>query len=371
MSTRLAPKKVNSRKSRRPVTGSLFVRTLDISQTDAVEMLRRMLMIRRLDDKVRELMAENRLPGETWSCAGREALIVGACALLRDTDYIVCAHGEYTQLLARNGELNSILAKLSDKIFADTALAGKNAISGDSAVAVGVALACNLNKRQQSVIYFCDDDELAQTSFREALCLATRSTLPLVIICEGAHAGSVSVKSGRTILALAKDCGVEVASCDGMNVLEVRETVAVACDLSRSGKGPTLIEVSITPRPTSDVNTTTPVPQASRLPLAHETLHLSKHAGETSAARKNSRCSTKKSEWKVNDSVLQYRLRLAEVGALSSAQAEKLDQVVIKEIAAASRLALAESAAPDHAEMLRHVYKGWIEGPYGLVRHTC
>ncbi|MFH0938008.1 MAG: nucleoside-diphosphate sugar epimerase/dehydratase [Planctomycetota bacterium] len=38
--------------------------------------------------------------------------------------------------------------------------------------------------------------------------------------------------------------------------------------------------------------TTTTVPQASRLPLAHETSHLSEQAGEASAIRENGRCST-------------------------------------------------------------------------------
>src|SRR5471032_2574757 len=77
-----APRKLSRAKS----VGSLFVTPLDFSDEEAATMLRRMLSIRRLDEALIRLARRHGAP--VPPAPGREAIAVGACSVLKGTDYV-------------------------------------------------------------------------------------------------------------------------------------------------------------------------------------------------------------------------------------------------------------------------------------------
>lgn len=51
-----------------------------------------MLRIRRFEERAAELFKSGVIKGTAHSCVGQEAIAVGACAALRDDDYVVSHH---------------------------------------------------------------------------------------------------------------------------------------------------------------------------------------------------------------------------------------------------------------------------------------
>src|SRR5438128_2331977 len=67
---------------------SQFTRAFFFTQKTASEMLRKMSRIRQFEEKVFELVTDNKVSGASHVYSGQEAVAVGACSILRADDYI-------------------------------------------------------------------------------------------------------------------------------------------------------------------------------------------------------------------------------------------------------------------------------------------
>ena len=74
-----------------------------------------MLEIRKFEDKVHELFAQGVLPGFVHLYAGEEAVAVGVCAHLTDSDNITSTHRGHGHCIAKGCDLNGMMAELSGK----------------------------------------------------------------------------------------------------------------------------------------------------------------------------------------------------------------------------------------------------------------
>ena len=72
-----------------------------------MKMLRRMMLIRRFDENVKELVQRGELVGAAHCYIGEEAVAVGACAALRDDDYITGNHRSHGHPIAKGGHVPS------------------------------------------------------------------------------------------------------------------------------------------------------------------------------------------------------------------------------------------------------------------------
>ncbi len=66
-----------------------------------MEMMRRMLRIRYFDETAAELVQRGELVGAVHCYIGEEAVAVGACAALRDEDYITRNHRSHGHPIAK------------------------------------------------------------------------------------------------------------------------------------------------------------------------------------------------------------------------------------------------------------------------------
>ena len=74
---------------------------MEIGHEKLLWIYERMLMIREFEDQVRELFATGKLPGFVHLYAGEEAVAVGACANLRDDDFITSTHRGHGHCIAK------------------------------------------------------------------------------------------------------------------------------------------------------------------------------------------------------------------------------------------------------------------------------
>ena len=225
-----------------------------------LELYRRMLVIRRFEDRAEKLHTAAHINGPFHSSAGQEAVAVGACAALRTTDVITSTHRGHGHLIAKGADLTRMWAELRG---AETGLSGglggsmhisdmsvgaigENGIVGASVyLATGAALGFQVQQTDDVALAFTGDGSLAQGVLFECLTLASIWSLPVVFVCEDnryAH----SFPAARIALS-ANRCdwwssfGVAGARCDGTDVLEVLRLTTEATRRARSGAGPTFL----------------------------------------------------------------------------------------------------------------------------------
>ncbi|MHB9025380.1 MAG: thiamine pyrophosphate-dependent dehydrogenase E1 component subunit alpha [Armatimonadota bacterium] len=225
------------------------------------ELLCRMLLIRRFEERVDALFADGELKGTSHLAVGQEATAVGACAALAPDDYVTSNHRGHGHFLARGGDPSRIMAELFGKAtgysqgrggtqhMADFSIGflGMNGITGGMLpIAAGAAYSARYRNSRQVTLAFFGDGASNQGTFHETLNMAAIWQLPLVLFCENncyamSSPASCMVSVGD-IAARAAGYGMPGCVIDGNDVLAVRETVRQAAQRARSGEGPTLIE---------------------------------------------------------------------------------------------------------------------------------
>ena len=78
-------------------------------------MMRRMMTIRRFEETVMGLVQGAELVGMAHCYIGEEAVAVGACAALRDDDYITGNHRSHGHPIAKGGDVRKAMAELVGK----------------------------------------------------------------------------------------------------------------------------------------------------------------------------------------------------------------------------------------------------------------
>jgi pyruvate dehydrogenase E1 component alpha subunit len=226
-----------------------------------VEMLRRIMLIRRFEERVKALAASGELAGAAHSYVGEEAVAVGACLALRQDDYITGNHRSHGHPIAKGGDVRRAMAELLGK--ADGYCKGKGGsmhladfsigILGESGVvasaipiAVGAALASRLRKDGRVALAFLGDGATAQGAFHESVNLAAVWKLPVIFVCENNQYGVTNsvknaVAAGK-IADMAGSYNIPGVQVDGQDVVAVYEAVTEAVQRARAGAGPSLVE---------------------------------------------------------------------------------------------------------------------------------
>ena len=89
---------------------------LDPARTDFYrQLLHRMLLIRRFEEKAGEAYALGQIGGFSHLYIGQEAVAVGAMAALRDDDYVTSSYREHGHALARGMSARVVMAELFGK----------------------------------------------------------------------------------------------------------------------------------------------------------------------------------------------------------------------------------------------------------------
>jgi len=224
-------------------------------------MYRKMMTIRRFEDKVYSLYLQGLIPGTLHQYQGQEAVAVGACAHLDDQDFITTTHRPHGYCIAKGVSLSSLMAELFAKQTGCCKGKGGSMHVGDikvgacpaiAIVGAGIPIACGIGLAQKYkntgkvVICFFGDGASNQGTFHEGINLASIWHLPVIFLCDNnLYAASTRISRVIPMENIAdRACAYSIPGVvvDGMDILSVYKVVGKAVRRAREGKGPTLIE---------------------------------------------------------------------------------------------------------------------------------
>ncbi|SES01015.1 thiamine pyrophosphate-dependent dehydrogenase E1 component subunit alpha [Salisediminibacterium halotolerans] len=224
-------------------------------------MYQKMCEIRMFEDRVHELFGQGKLPGFVHLYAGEEAVAVGVCAHLDETDTITSTHRGHGHCIAKGCELDGMMAELYGKktglcngkggsmhiADVDKGMLGANGIVGGGfPMAAGAALTAKLKKNGGVSACFFGDGAGNHGTFHEGINLAAIWNLPALFVAENNGYAEATpfeyASSCENIADRASGYGIPGEIVDGKDVVAVFEAAQRAIERARAGEGPSLIE---------------------------------------------------------------------------------------------------------------------------------
>ena len=223
-------------------------------------MYERMLLIRRVEKQLSEDFKAGQLPGAVHLYVGQEAVAVGMCEHLHDSDWITGTHRGHGHYLAKGGDPKPMLAEIYGRAngickgmggsmhvadFSKGILGANGIVGGGLAITAGAALAAKLDGKGRIAVCFFGDGAANQGVFMETLNVSTLWNLPMIFMCEHNTYSEFSPTDTVTAGELAdraRAFGMPTTVVDGNDVTEVWEAAGAAADRARSGDGPSFIE---------------------------------------------------------------------------------------------------------------------------------
>ena len=228
----------------------------------SLALLRDMLLIRRFEERCVELYSASQIRGFLHLYIGEEAVATGVVHALDPADAVVATYREHGHALLRGIPATRIMAEMfgmvegcsrgrggSMHLFDKaTHFYGGNAIVGGGLpIAVGLALADQMQTRDNVTACFFGEGAVAEGEFHESLNLAALWRLPVLFCCENnlyAMGTALERSESETNLAIkASSYEVPAWSVDGMDVIAVLDAATRAAAMIRSGSGPVFLEL--------------------------------------------------------------------------------------------------------------------------------
>lgn len=234
---------------------------LGLPKSELFGLLERMQLIRAFEEKAGQMYGLRKIGGFCHLYTGQEAVAVGAISVLDlSKDYVLTAYRDHGHALACGMDPNASMAELFGKVTgisrgkggsmhffsAEKHMLGGNGIVGAQIpIATGVAFAQAYEKTGGATLCFFGDGAFHQGALHESFNLARIWNLPIVYIVENNQWGMGTswkkVSAHADFSATAAAYSMAGLSCDGMDVLDVRATVAKAVEEARGGN-PVFVE---------------------------------------------------------------------------------------------------------------------------------
>jgi len=233
----------------------------DLPPSTLRDMYETMIKIRKFEETVADLVSNKEIKTPCHLYIGQEAIATGVCAVLRKSDYVFSTHRSHGHYIAKGGDLKTLMAELYCKetgcskgrggsmhiTSPDFGLPGSSAIvAGTIPIAVGVAYANSLQKKDNVSVAFFGDGAASEGVFYESINLALLKKVPVVFVCENnlfsTHMHISAYLADTDICKKAEAFGMPAIRLDGNNVIEVFKVAKRAIEDARYGKGPTLME---------------------------------------------------------------------------------------------------------------------------------
>ncbi len=340
MATKTATSKKRAKRSSSATSG--------IPKEVLLDLHRRMVRIRLLEEAAGRLATENRIPGFIHLYVGEEAVAAGGCTALNDDDQISSTHRGHGHLVAKGGQFKPMMAEFMGRATGyckgkggsmhisdlDLGMLGANGIVGAGVpIGVGAAFANKYRDDGRVTMAFFGDGSTNIGAFHEGTNMACALKLPMVFMCENNEYAEYTARERVMAITDVADraaaYGMPGVVVDGMDVVAVYEAAVAAVARARAGDGPSLIEC--------------------------KTYRYYDHAG-VSGIGKNYRSDDEVAAWKARDPITLFEAQLSKARVLSKAAAQKVHDEINAELDEAIEWAEA-SPHPDPAtDMLTDVY---------------
>jgi pyruvate dehydrogenase E1 component alpha subunit len=232
---------------------------MEITRDKLEQIYERMLLTRYFEDKVAYLFSMGTVHGTTHLYVGEEAVASGVIAALKNEDVIASTHRGHGHCISKGIDLPRMMAEFLGKEagyckgkggsmhIADPEsgnLGANGIVGGGIPLAVGAALATQMQGKDRIVVCFFGDGASNQGSFHESLNLASIWKLPVLFVCEDNKYG-MSMSRGRSmniedISLRAQSYGIKGKTVDGNDAVTIYKEAKAARDYVKQN-GPMLL----------------------------------------------------------------------------------------------------------------------------------
>jgi pyruvate dehydrogenase E1 component alpha subunit len=316
--------------------------------------LRKMVLIRRFEERAGEMYAKAKVGGFLHLCIGEEATVVGAGDALADGDYLISTYREHGHALARGTHPNAVMAELFGKRDGCSGgrggsmhlfdierrfMGGYGIVGGNLPIAAGLGLAADYRGEPDATLCMMGDGATNQGTFGETMNLAALWELPVVFVVVNNQFGmGTALERHSAVTDLSQKAGgfgVPGTKCDGMDVLDTHAVLSEALQRARDDRKPQLVE-AVTYR----------------------------YRGHSMADPEEYRSKEEVEEWRKRDPIVTFGERLVEEGVVTEEDLETFDKDALETVDEAVRFA-EESPFPELASLYDDIYvygdqvKGW------------
>ena len=234
---------------------------MELNTQQLLKAYRKMREIREFEERLHTENTSGDIPGFIHLYTGEEAIAVGVCENLQQTDYIGSTHRGHGHCIAKGCDIHAMMAEIFGKDaglcrgkggsmhIADLSkgMLGANAIVGGAPpLVIGAALTVKTRNNGGVAVSFTGDGGSNQGLVFEAINMAVVLQLPAIFVFEnngyGEATGHNYAVGGRDIAGRAAGFGLPAVTVDGTDFFAVYEATAEAVKRAREGGGPSVIE---------------------------------------------------------------------------------------------------------------------------------
>lgn len=228
------------------------------ARVEALQLYRRMRLIRDFEELVQALFLKGEVHGTTHLYIGQEGDAVGVASTLTDQDRVAGTYRGHGVALALGVDPQALLDEMLGREtgvcrgrsgsmnvvdLAHGLIGCFGIVGGSIGAATGAGLA--LKGTGGVAVAFFGEGTVNQGYFSECLNFAKVLELPVLYVCENNRYGEFTpfeeVTAGE-ILERPKNLGIRAEQVDGMDVFAVRRAAEKAVKRAREGKGPQFLE---------------------------------------------------------------------------------------------------------------------------------
>jgi TPP-dependent pyruvate/acetoin dehydrogenase alpha subunit len=224
-------------------------------------MYRTLCRIRAFESQVQRLAAAGEVPGFPHLSTGQEAVAVGVCEHLNDSDALFTGHRGHGHVLAKGADLRATFAEIIGRdsglcrgrggsmhlVDAGHGVLGATGVvAGNLPLAAGAAWAAQVRADHSISVVFFGDGATGAGVFHETLNLAVLWNLPVLFVCENNGFAEFTSRDEHSnvphVSAFAAPFGLPTLTIDGNDLPAVHAAAGDAIPRIRQGQGPYLLE---------------------------------------------------------------------------------------------------------------------------------
>ncbi len=234
----------------------------DAPPAELLDIHHRMLLLRRMEERIGQLYAMGEIGGFCHLYIGQEAVAVGMERAVRPDDPVITAYRCHAHMLARGTAPEEVIGELlgraggisggkggSMHMFdpARNFYGGHGIVGAQVPIGTGIAFALKYRKSDRVCITYFGDGAISQGQVAESFNMAALWKLPVIFVVENNQYGmGTAVDRANAVSDLhrrGESFGIPGAEVDGMDPVAVERAGRQAVQYARAGNGPVLLEM--------------------------------------------------------------------------------------------------------------------------------
>lgn len=229
-----------------------------------LDLYRTMLRIRRVEERLSALFADGTIPGFIHLSIGQESVPAAITHHLTHSDTVAITHRGHGQALAKGINLDAFLAEMMGRAsgicqgrggsmhIADSSvgmLGANGIVAGGIPIAVGSALAHQLDGEGNIAVPYFGDGAIAEGVFHESLNIASLWNLPCLFVCENNGWGEFSKTDDQfagNLKKLAATYNMDYQFIDALDVVKLSNLAGRMVKAVRKTSRPAILECKVT-----------------------------------------------------------------------------------------------------------------------------